>query len=339
MADIKSLINKLALSTQLEATPESFFESALASATSYHNRINVLISYGRYLLENGKNDAAYTALEEAKQMAQENQLKNKLSQIEALLVGQPDTAAAYPIQAELEHETPATQTINGRYLLHEEIGRGGMGVVYRATDRLTGDIVALKQINVTLKGAAISTSSEFTPEAVQLAFAQEFQILASLRHPHIISVLDYGFDTQSEPFFTMDYLQEAMSVQEAAAKLDLDAKCGFIIQSLQALTYLHRHGVLHRDIKPSNILVNNGRVHLADFGLSATEQQHSQLSGGTLLYMAPEVYRDHQTYDFRSDLYSLGMIMYQLFAGYHPFDRLSPDSDQAPLDVEFPLIL
>ena len=225
--------------------------------------------------------------------------------------------------------------INGRYLLHEEIGRGGMGIVYRATDRITGNIVALKQIKANLSETIGSSFGQDTPEMIRLAFAQEFQILAGLRHPHIVSVLDYGFDAEQKPYITMDLLPEAMTIQDAAQSLDAVAKIDLIAQALHALSYLHRRGVLHKDIKPNNILVSHGRVHLVDFGLSATDRQHSAVSGGTALYMAPEVYHNTRQYSFNSDLYALGIVIYKLFTGEHPFDIMTTIGDLPPIDAPF----
>ncbi len=227
------------------------------------------------------------------------------------------------------------RTINGRYILHEEIGRGGMGIVYRATDRLTGDIVAFKQIKVNLDDALGSSIFGATSQELRFAFAQEFQILAGLRHPHIVSVLDYGFDVDHKPYFTMNYLPQATKLVDATENLDLEAKLNLLIQILQSLVYLHRHGILHKDIKPSNILVSNDHAYLIDFGLSATDQNQSALSGGTLLYMAPEVYHQTKEYSFSSELYSFGVVMYQILADMHLFDMAKVHDAQQLFDARY----
>ncbi|MFZ1396572.1 MAG: BREX system ATP-binding domain-containing protein, partial [Candidatus Promineifilaceae bacterium] len=145
-------------------------------------------------------------------------------------------------------------TINGRYHLQTKLGEGGMGTVYRATDRLTGDTVALKQVYLSDK---LQLSDSLAPGAsedeLRLALAHEFQILAGLRHPHIISVLDYGFDGKKRPFFTMTYLPESENILDAAKDAPFERKIELIQQLLQALAYLHRRGVLHRDLKPDNV--------------------------------------------------------------------------------------
>ncbi|MCA9920170.1 MAG: protein kinase, partial [Anaerolineales bacterium] len=151
---------------------------------------------------------------------------------------------------------PELKIINGRYQCHSKIGEGGMGVVYRATDRLTGETVALKQVHLSDKlQISDSLAPNATEDDLRLALAHEFQILAGLRHPHIISVLDYGFDGAKRPYFTMTYLPNAQTILEAAQDTSFERKIELIQQLLQALAYLHRRNVLHRDLKPDNVLV------------------------------------------------------------------------------------
>ncbi|MEM7800728.1 MAG: hypothetical protein AAF633_16165 [Chloroflexota bacterium] len=118
--------------------------------------------------------------------------------------------------------------LNGRYKLQELIGQGGMGAVHRAWDRLSGEWVALKQVSLH-EVSNLEPSSEYLPEAekLRLALTREFQILAGLRHPNIISVLDYGFDGNGHPFYTMTYLPDGYDLLTAgdgrslAEKIDL----------------------------------------------------------------------------------------------------------------------
>ncbi|MEM7344725.1 MAG: protein kinase, partial [Chloroflexota bacterium] len=210
---------------------------------------------------------------------------------------------------------------SNRYILHESLGQGGMGVVHRTTDRLTGDMVALKQIKIPAEQLQFMTRVDTeTKQNLRLSLAREFQILAGLRHPHIISVLDYGFDTQQMPFFTMTYLPEAETFLEAGLGLDTHSKIELLRQLLQALAYLHRRGIIHRDIKPRNVLVYEKRVQVLDFGLSFEQKAGLSSAGGTLLYMAPEIVLQGQPASFASDLYAAGVMAYELFAGHHPFD-------------------
>jgi predicted ATPase/tRNA A-37 threonylcarbamoyl transferase component Bud32 len=201
----------------------------------------------------------------------------------------------------------------GRYRLLSQLGAGSMGAVYRAEDRLTGQDVALKHV------VWVPDLPDAEVQSLRLALAHEFRLLAGLRHPHIISVLDYGFDHERQPFFTMELLSEAQTILEAGQLAPLERNVDYLIQALEALAYLHRRGILHHDLKPANVLLAHGRVRLLDFGLAVlANQQHDGESAGTLLYLAPEVL-DGQPYTLAADLYSLGVIAYELLFGRHPF--------------------
>jgi serine/threonine protein kinase/tetratricopeptide (TPR) repeat protein len=223
--------------------------------------------------------------------------------------------------AEIDRKTPSV--IGYRYILADEIGRGGMGVVYRAHDRLTTQMVALKRVlpaDVD-RQASFSTLQDnvwSSPKYVlhRLAISREFRTLASLRHPYIISVLDYGFEEEGSPFFTMDYLENAQNIAEYGAQQAFGVQVNLLMQLLLALTYLHRHGVLHRDLKPNNVLVVGGQVKVLDFGLSVSLREAVPDLSGTPLYMAPEVVAGKDPTE-ASDLYSVGVIAYEIFSG-HP---------------------
>lgn len=215
------------------------------------------------------------------------------------------------------------QLIGNRYQLHDMIGRGGMGAVYRATDRLTGQIIALKRVTVPgeqLRFASIGASNDY-----RLALAQEFRTLASLRHPNIISVLDYGFH-EKQPYFTMDLLENPQTVTQYGRGLSSARKADLLMQILHALTYLHRRGIIHRDLKPDNVQVVGGQVRVLDFGLAVASEylkadkpdEADERVVGTLAYMAPEVLQGGQVSE-AADLYAVGVIAYELFAGEHPF--------------------
>ena len=214
-----------------------------------------------------------------------------------------------------------TLRINKRYIVHELLGQGGMGVVYRATDRLNGQVVALKQVTTLHKQV---TDTPSTDNDFQLALSDEFRVLSSLRHPNIISVLDYGFEDK-QPYFTMELLESPSTILDAGRSLSLDQRVELLVELLQALVYLHRRGVLHRDLKPGNILVDkNGSVKVLDFGLSlASSYSRSnvqQNTAGTLAYMAPELFADTPA-SIASDLYAVGVIACELVGGHHPFGQ------------------
>lgn len=187
-----------------------------------------------------------------------------------------------------------------------------MGEVLRALDRMTGRQVAIKR----LKPQTNLTPSDSNSR--MLALAHEFKILAGLRHPNIISVLDYGFETPQQPYVVMDYLEGATDFLAYVGSLSEHGRLLPIIQLLQALTYLHRRGVVHRDLKPSNVVVMpDGVVKVLDFGL-AGESDSPDAGGGTLLYMAPEVLMGGPTSP-ASDLYAVGVLLYETLTGQHPF--------------------
>src|SRR5579859_7049055 len=149
--------------------------------------------------------------------------------------------------------------VGARYILHEPIGQGGMGIVYRATDRLTGEEIALKQVLAGAEDLLFHSRVPGTPN-VQVALAHEFQTLATLRHPNVVSVFDYGFDASHYPYFTMELLEGGQPITQQGFKLSLDAQLELLAQLLQALIYLHRRSIIHSDLKPSNVLVTKGVV-------------------------------------------------------------------------------
>ena len=204
--------------------------------------------------------------------------------------------------------------IGQRYLISELLGRGGMGEVWQAVDRLTGKQVAIKRI----RPARMRVRLDATTETLRLT--QEFSLLAGLHHPNIISVIDYGLDRQNWPFFVMRLVAGATSVTTAAVNRDRVGRIRLLMQLFEGLAYLHRRGVLHRDLKPSNVLVLGDRLHIVDFGLSVTTSDAGQVEGlaGTLHYLAPELL-DGAIPSERSDLYAAGLLSYEVLTGRHAF--------------------
>lgn len=215
----------------------------------------------------------------------------------------------------------------GRYKILSKIGEGGMGAVFQVVDMLNDRFVALKQVlrdAGDLEFSTLHSTAKKTTSAEQ-SLSNEFSILASLRHPNIVSVLDYGFDEERQAYFTMDLLESPKTITEAADILLKPEKVQLLIQLLQALDYLHLRGVIHRDLKPANVLVDdNHTVKVLDFGLALASDilQATKDDGkisGTLAYIAPEVLIGSPA-TTASDLYSFGVIMYEVFKGEHPFD-------------------
>jgi hypothetical protein len=227
--------------------------------------------------------------------------------------------------------SPSTHT-GKRYQLLRHLGRGGFGTVYLAKDRL-GGLVALKQLHShrhdysvrVHPGGGLPSRHERRSSRV---LAHEFEVLASLRHPHIISVLDYGFDEQ-QPYLVLELLTGARTITQAGWKQPRAVQVGLLVQMLQALLYLHRRGILHRDLKPANILVVDEQVKLLDFGLAVGLEQRARAMGsGTPGYLAPEVLRGESPSEC-SDLYAAGVIAYELFVGRQPRARRSPEAARA----------
>ncbi|MBZ0300280.1 MAG: protein kinase, partial [Anaerolineae bacterium] len=218
--------------------------------------------------------------------------------------------------------------ISNRYRLIEKLGQGGVGVVFRAADRLSGDFVALKQLRVAVADLDFATRQAATGLLDKnLALAFEFRTLAGLRHPNVVSVLDYGFDQEHQPFFTMQLIEDASTILEYGQRASLDVKVRLLVEMLQALTYLHRRDIIHRDLKPSNVLISaSGTLKMMDFGLAVSHSQTISTGqtgiAGTLAYMAPEMFEGENA-SIQSDLFAIGIISYELFAGRYPFDSKS----------------
>jgi predicted ATPase len=212
--------------------------------------------------------------------------------------------------------------INNRYTLRKRLGAGGMGAVFRAFDRLQQHEIALKQISFVEEGSQPSSADTMN---TRLALANEFQVLASLHHPNIIRVLDYGFDLEKRPYFTMSLLEGAKPITDYAADKSLKEKVRLLIEMLQALAYMHRRNIIHRDLKPDNALVTaDGEVKVLDFGLATAQgdEEEGEIAG-TVAYMAPEVLQGMPV-SRASDLYAVGVMAYEMFADKHPFNVKNP---------------
>lgn len=151
--------------------------------------------------------------------------------------------------------------LRNRYQIRDKLGEGGMGEVFAAWDRLTGQLVALKRV-LSREPAAppvgpLKTQREAGAQKAEptqrggrarylLALAHEFRTLASLRHPNIIAVLDYGFDEEQKPFYTMELLQSPQTILAAGRAAPLPERLRLLGKLLRALAYLHRHGIIHR---------------------------------------------------------------------------------------------
>ncbi len=208
----------------------------------------------------------------------------------------------------------------GRYIVIREIGRGAMGVVYKAHDPVIEREVAIK---------AIQISFEVTPEEKNVylsRFNREAKAAGKLSHPNIVTIFDVDEDKESgTPFIVMEFL-EGTTIAEVAASgilLPLEDINNMIAQLADALNYAHNEGVVHRDIKAANILILPGmKVKIMDFGIARLQSSDLTQSGqfiGTPNYMSPEQIEGKTQVDGRSDLFSLGVIFYMLLTGERPF--------------------
>jgi CHASE2 domain-containing sensor protein len=210
----------------------------------------------------------------------------------------------------------------GRYELMQELGRGAMGVVYLGKDAKIGRQVAIK---------TLALSDEFDGEAlkdVHDRFFREAETAGRLNHSNIVTIYDVGED-QGLAYIAMDFLQ-GDSLQKYIASKDLLPQgevLAVVIKVAEGLDYAHKHHVVHRDIKPANIMYDrtSGRVKITDFGIAALTDMSKTKTGtilGSPLYMSPEQVQGHKL-DGRSDLYSLGVTLYQMLRGELPFEAPS----------------
>lgn len=224
-------------------------------------------------------------------------------------------------------ENTPPQLIDRRYVINQILGQGGMGVVYHATDRLFNQDVALKQ--VLSESEILEFSSSYSEDDYRLSLAREFKLSASLRHPNVVDVLEYGFDVENIPYYTMEVLEQPQTILGYGLELSIEARLELIVQLLNALSYLHRRGIVHRDLKPANVLIEHGQVKVLDFGLSImhdrsrSEDDVADIAAGTLAYIAPEVLVGEQP-SAASDLYAVGVMAYEIISGHHPFDVSNP---------------
>jgi eukaryotic-like serine/threonine-protein kinase len=236
------------------------------------------------------------------------------------LTSPPTTAISGSLDGQsAPHQLPASI---GRYRIIRLLGEGGMGAVYEAEQDQPRRRVALKVI----KAAWAS------PELLH-RFEQEFQTLGRLHHPGIAQIYeagtaDTGFGFQ--PFFAMELIDgKPLSAYAAAEHLNTRQRLALMIQICDAVQHAHQHGVIHRDLKPGNILVDEtGQPKVLDFGLARVTDSDAQATRqtdmgqllGTLAYMSPEqVVADPLALDTRSDVYALGVILYELLAGKLPY--------------------
>ena len=204
------------------------------------------------------------------------------------------------------------------YTLLEQIGYGGMAVVYRARQEVLDRIVAIKILSENM-----AASSEFMER-----FRREARTAANLRHPNVITVHDFGEDERGVPYLVMEYIEGPTLADLMDAGLDDERIPNLLDQIAAGLDYAHARGVIQRDIKPGNVLMTEeGRAVLADFGLAwLLEGAQLTLTGGVIgtpEYMSPEQAAG-RPFDHRADVYALGVVLYEMLVGERPFISETP---------------
>ncbi|GEP41411.1 serine/threonine-protein kinase [Brevifollis gellanilyticus] len=221
----------------------------------------------------------------------------------------------------------------------ECIGRGGMGVVYKARQKTLARLVALKLL-----------APEQTKDATFAErFAHEARALAALNHPSIVTVHDFG-ESGGFYYLLMEFV-DGVNLRQAmqGSHLNPEQALAIVPPICEALQYAHEHGIVHRDIKPENLLMDKaGRVKIADFGIARMMSRHeagsteestpaasprSTIIAGTPQYMAPEQRHADVRADHRADIYSLGVVLYELLTGRLPTEQLQPPSQTAAVDT------
>jgi eukaryotic-like serine/threonine-protein kinase len=226
----------------------------------------------------------------------------------------------------------AGDVLADRFVIERLAGRGGMGAVYRALDRMTGTLVALKVM------ARAGQDNE--------RFAQEARVLSELSHPTIVRYVVHGTTSRGEPFLAMEWLEgEDLSDRLARTGLTVEESVSVAIRVAEGLAAAHARGVVHRDVKPSNVLLPGGdprAAKLLDFGVARLGQRPMTRTGraiGTAGYMAPEQAVGAKDVDARADVFALGCLLYECltgvpaFAGEHPVAVLAKLLHQHPAGV------
>jgi|HubBroStandDraft_6_1064221.scaffolds.fasta_scaffold02634_4 serine/threonine protein kinase len=204
-------------------------------------------------------------------------------------------------------------TLADRYRIVSPLGKGGMGEVYRAEDLRLGQTVALKFLPKSLA----------RNEEALARFTREVRLARQVSHPNVCRVFDIG-ETDGQTFLTMEFVdgEDIASLMRRIGRLPSDKALEIARQVCAGLAAAHEHGIIHRDLKPANIMLDGrGRARITDFGLAglSAEVQGENARAGTPAYMSPEQFSGGEVTP-KSDLYSLGLVMYEIFTGKKPYE-------------------
>ena len=266
-----------------------------------------------FVTEIQENDQLLDSLKEAVEAAPDETARLRLS---GSATGMVDLSAS----SQTFQSPKSDEPIEG-YEILGELGRGGMGVVYEAVQQSTKRRVALK---VLLEGPYASATSK-------RRFEREVELAANLQHPNIVTILESGI-TRGRYYFAMQFVRgKRLDDYIAASHLTVPQKLRLFARICRAVNYAHQRGVIHRDLKPANIFVDEqGEPHILDFGLAKVtdvdeDSDHTMISisgqiMGTLPYMSPEqTAGSSRDIDTRTDIYSLGIILYEMLTGQYPY--------------------
>ncbi len=239
---------------------------------------------------------------------------------------------------EKQHDNQQKKTVKiGDYVVTGKIGQGGIASIYKAKQESLNRDVAIKVLSAQLMD---------DPDIVR-RFERESMVVANLIHPNVVHVIDKG-KTGSRYYFVMDYI-DGTSLREVidTNNISLKNKFEMIIQVCKALDYAHKNGVIHRDIKPTNILIDRqGNALVADFGIAQivgtpeTEMTSSDIIMGTLSYMSPEQKISSTNVDQTTDIYALGIIIYEILCNKKPQGRFKlPSEINSELGTEYDIII
>ena len=318
-SDANRLLGELFFGQKIWPLAIASFQKALQDGDVRRDNLESYYRFAICLREDGQYQGALSILEKILMVDYHyRDVKDQLQNVKGLLATSPISPRTQPETGDVPGDVTVVQTESrqkqGRYEIIEEIGRGGMGVVYSAKDTILDRMVAYKILPPQVQ----------RNKRVLDMFLREAKSAARLSHPNIVTIFDA--DRSAEEYYIIMELVEGKSLKELLekeGKFEQKAALLLITQVLHALAYAHSRGIVHRDIKPANLLwaQEEKLVKITDFGLARVIEEgrrtHTQMAG-TPYYMAPEQILGG-TVDHRADLYSAGITLYEFLTGSVPF--------------------